>query len=156
MKTINDIINEKLKLNSQSKLAIKKIDITKITNKQVFRCCTISFDNTAEMQSMEEDLKYYLICEKPEKSFNNTYKMNVYWSSDGKGSDNLFEFSLYYYNYDVNNTSLNYLVFINETQRTLFILFVNYDDLKEFYDNYIYKYKNEILKISQDILKSLK
>jgi len=66
MKTISDIINEKLKLNSQSKLAIKKIDITKIANYQVFRCCTISFDNTVEMQSCEEDLKYYLICEKPE------------------------------------------------------------------------------------------
>jgi len=81
--------------------------------------------------------------------------MKVYWSSDGKGSDNLFEFSLYYYNYNVNNASLNYLIFLNESQRTLFILFVNYDDLKEFYDNYNDKYKNEILKISQDILKSL-
>jgi len=148
MKIFSEKINERLKLNKDTKIknSLSCISLDDIKKGDLFKCCTINLHHLDNLNF--KDLSYDLVCEqKPTKSFNNIYIMEVSW----KGPFNVPGFYIYHYT----NIKSSFLIFFDESSTAIFVLFRDSDEAKDFIDNYS-KYKNEIKKVYDEYVKNIK
>lgn len=146
MKKFTEQINERLKLNKDTKINLNNLSITEIHEGDLFKCCTIKLHHLDNLNF--KDLSYDLVCEqKPTKSFNDIYIMEVSW----KGPINVPGFYIYHYT----NIKSSFLIFFDESSTAIFVLFRDSDEAKDFIDNYS-KYQNEIKKVYDEYVKNIK
>lgn len=154
MKQFSELIDEKLKLNNNSKLNItqKTFNINDIKLNTPYKCFTVSLNKINKLYF--DDLGYNLICvEKPFKNLDDKYATYAYWETDSMKIDN--KFKLY------GSPSLNYKFLVlfysayDESDNCAFILFENLNEAIEFKKEYTKntRYQNEIKQLYDNYLK---
>ena len=151
MKQFSELINEKLKLNNNSKLNIQSFNINDIKLNTPYKCFTVSLNEIDKLYF--DDLTYDLICDKrPFKDSYDKYAILAYWEINRVKQG--IRFKLY------GDPSLEYKFLVlfhldDSTNHCAFILFENPNEAEEFKNEYVEntRCQNEIKQLYNKYLK---
>ena len=152
MKRFSEQINERLKLNKDTKIrkGINDLSINDIRKDKVFTICIVNlkkdsfyqFEFIQDYNTNKPTISdWYVQCD-PKKDSKGIYSIYFKWSSS--------KWAQRFWCYTDPNIESSFLWFISETKSRMYIIFNNEDEANQFIDNYDRLYKDEVKRIDEE------
>lgn len=152
MKQFSELINERLKLNKDTKIRkrINDLSINDIRKDKVFTICMVNlkkdsfdlFEFIQDDDKNEPSIYDWYISRDPKEDSKGIYGISFKWMPSD-WADN-------FYCYTDTKIESSFLWFISKTKSPMYIIFNNEDEANQFIDNYNSFYKDEVKRIDEE------